>query len=190
MFELEPDSFRGFVETDEPNFTFRSPPCSFYSGSKALAEEALAKLGGGYVWRLRIPFDEFDNPRNYLTKLLRYPRIYDNINSLSHRGDFAKACVDLWDRKAPAGVYNVTNPGMVCTREVVKMIQSILKPDRTFEFWASDEEFYRVGAKTPRSNCILEAGKLLDRGVNVRPVRDALRQSLVSWRTEQREGDG
>ena len=26
--------------TDEPNFTFRRPPCSFYSGTKALGEEA------------------------------------------------------------------------------------------------------------------------------------------------------
>ena len=180
-FDREPDGFRGFVETDEPNFTFRSPPCSFYSGTKALAEEALETLKGGYIWRLRIPFDEFDNPRNYLTKLLRYPKIYDNINSLSHRSDFAKACLDLWQRKAPAGVYNVTNPGTVCTRDVVQRIREILKPNREFEFWANDDEFYRLGAKTPRSNCILDTNKLLATGVSIRPVREALRQSLESW---------
>lgn len=33
----------GFVEVDAPNFTFRDPPCSFYSGTKALAEELLAQ---------------------------------------------------------------------------------------------------------------------------------------------------
>ena len=31
-------AIHGFTEMDEPNFTFRSPPCSFYSGTKALAE--------------------------------------------------------------------------------------------------------------------------------------------------------
>src|SRR5437016_8091461 len=67
--EKDPARIRGYIETDEPNFSFRRPPCSFYSGSKALAEEAIGGLGQNYIWRLRIPFDEFDNPRNYLTKI-------------------------------------------------------------------------------------------------------------------------
>ena len=32
----------GFTETDTPNFSFRDLPCSFYSGTKALGEEAIA----------------------------------------------------------------------------------------------------------------------------------------------------
>ena len=31
-------------------------------------------------------------------------------------------------------------------------IEEILKPDRRFEFWDSDETFYKVAAKTPRSS--------------------------------------
>jgi dTDP-4-dehydrorhamnose reductase len=92
-----PGALRGFAETDEPNFSFRRPPCSFYSGSKALAEEAIAGAGQSYLWRLRIPFDEFDDSKNFLSKIQRYPRVYDNVNSLSHRGDFARACLDLWE---------------------------------------------------------------------------------------------
>ncbi len=184
LFENAPERFRGFDETDTPNFSFRTPPCSFYSGAKALAEEALAPLEMGYIWRLRIPFDEFDNPRNYISKLLRYPRIYDNINSLSHRGDFASACIELWQRGAPTGIYNVTNPGAVSTRDVIGMIQELLKPRRKFEYWADDEEFYRLGAKALRSNCILEVTKLLSAGVYLRPVKEALRQALELWRPE------
>ena len=47
---------RGWREEDEPNFSFRSPPCSFYSGTKALGEEVLEGEENCYVWRLRIPF--------------------------------------------------------------------------------------------------------------------------------------
>src|SRR5689334_19310897 len=36
---------RGFIETDPPNFSFRNGPCSFYSGSKALAEESISGVG-------------------------------------------------------------------------------------------------------------------------------------------------
>jgi dTDP-4-dehydrorhamnose reductase len=177
-------AFHGFTETDEPNFSFRQPPCSFYSGTKALAEEAIAGLGQSYIWRLRIPFDEFDSPRNYLSKVQRYPKVYDNVNSVSHRADFVRACLDLWQLRAPFGIYNVTNPGFVTTREVVHAVEQYLKPVRRFEFWASDEEFYRVAAKTPRSNCVLDISKLLAAGVKIRPVGEAIEDSLKHWQPE------
>ena len=181
--ETAPEAIRGFKETDEPNFSFRQPPCSFYSGTKALAEEAIAGLGQHYIWRLRIPFDSWDNPRNYLTKVQRYPKVYDNVNSLSHREDFVRACLDLWERRAPFGTYNVTNPGFVTTRQVVPLIEKIFQPKRKFEFWASDEEFYKVAAKTPRSNCVLDVSKLLATGVKLRPVEEALLAALKDWKT-------
>jgi len=176
---------RGFTETDDPNFSFRNPPCSFYSGTKALAEEAIFGVGQNYLWRLRIPFDELDNSRNYLSKVQRYSKVYDNVNSISHRSDFARACLELWQRRAPFGIYNITNPGFVTTREVVQLIQKILKPGRVFEFWESDEEFYRVAAKTPRSNCVLDVSKLLATGIQVRPVTEALEDSLKNWKRER-----
>jgi dTDP-4-dehydrorhamnose reductase len=179
-----PGAIHGFAETDEPNFSFRRPPCSFYSGTKALAEESIKGIGQSYIWRLRIPFDEFDNARNYLTKVQRYPKVYDNINSISHRADFVRACLDLWKIRAPFGIYNVTNPGFFSTREVVTAIERILKPSRRFEFWESDEEFYRVAAKTPRSNCVMDTAKLLATGVKIRPAQEALEDSLQRWKPE------
>lgn len=176
-----PDAIRGFSETDEPNFSFRQPPCSFYSGTKALAEEAISGVGQSYLWRLRIPFDRFDHPKNYLTKVQRYPKVYDNINSLSHRGDFARACLDLWDRRAPFGTYNVTNPGYVTARQVAGLIQKLLLPQRSFEFFASDSDFYQTAAKTPRSNCVLDVSKLLAAGVKIRSVEEAVVDSLKTW---------
>ena len=182
LLESNPEQIHGFTEDDEPNFSFSQPPCSFYSGSKALAELALRKIGGCYLWRLRIPFDEFDNDRNYLSKVQRYSKVYDNVNSLSHRGDFARACLDLWERRAPFEIYNMTNPGFVSTRQVVDLIRKTLKPDRDFEFWANDDEFYRIGAKTPRSNCVLDVTKLSRAGVRIRPVAEALEESLSLWK--------
>ena len=184
MAEKNPEAISGYTEADDPNFTFRQPPCSFYSGTKALAEDAIAGVGQIYLWRLRIPFDEFDNPRNYLTKVQRYAKVYDNVNSISHRGEFARACLELWERRAPFGIYNMTNPGFVTTRQVVEMIERILKPKRRFEFWRDDEEFYRLAAKTPRSNCVLDVSKLLATGVKLRSVSEALETSLRNWKRE------
>jgi len=184
LVEQSPHLIKGYTENDEPNFCFRHPPSSFYSGTKALAEESIKGVGQSYLWRLRIPFDEFDNPRNYLTKIQRYAKVYDNVNSISHRGDFAKACLELWDRRAPYGIYNITNPGFITTRHVVQMIETIIKPKRKFEFWQNDEEFYRTAAKTPRSNCVLDVSKTLSTGIKLRPVAEALEESLANWKVE------
>jgi dTDP-4-dehydrorhamnose reductase len=181
LFAKNRGAFHGFSETDEANFTFRRPPCSFYSGTKALGEEALKGVGEGYIWRLRIPFDQFDNARNYLSKLQNYPKVYDNVNSLSHRADFVNACLDTWFQRVPFGIYNVTNPGFATSSEVVEMVKKILRPAREFSFWTDDAEFYRVAAKTPRSNCIMDVSKLLGAGIKMRPVEAALEDSLKNW---------
>ena len=184
LVESAPEKIHGFTETDAPNFSFRDPPCSFYSGTKALGEEAIAGTGQCYVWRLRIPFDEFDNARNYLSKVQRYAKVYDNVNSISHRADFVRACLDLRERRAPFGTYNVTNPGFLTTRMVVARVEALLHLNRKFEFWENDEEFYRVAARTPRSNCVLDPGKLLATGVKIRPVQEALDDALRNWTPE------
>jgi dTDP-4-dehydrorhamnose reductase len=185
LVEKSPECIHGFTEEDTPNFTFRDLPCSFYSGTKALAEEAMAGVGQSYIWRLRIPFDEFDGPRNFLSKVQRYKKVYDNVNSISHRGDFVRACLDLWKARAPFGIYNVTNPGFVTARLVVRQIEKLLNPPHSFEFWESDEEFYRLAAKTPRSNCVMDCGKLLAAGVKMRPVQEAVASSLKNWQPEK-----
>jgi dTDP-4-dehydrorhamnose reductase len=184
--ENNPSVIRGYTETDRPNFTFRDPPCSFYSGTKGLAEEAIAGVGQSYLWRLRIPFDQIDSPRNYLSKLQRYAKVYDNVNSISHRADFVNACLDLWERRAPFGTYNVTNRGYVTSHQVVRMIERILKPARQFEYWKDDAEFYHLAARTPRSNCVLEVSKLLATGIKIRPVEEALEHSLRNWEPEKK----
>ena len=65
LLEKRSDRVCGFSEEDDPNFTFEHNNCSFYSGTKAVAESALRGFPDFYVWRLRIPFDEYDGPRNY-----------------------------------------------------------------------------------------------------------------------------
>lgn len=168
-----------YKETDPTNFDFRHTS-SFYAGCKALAEEAVAGLDKIYIWRLRLPFDEFDNPRNYITKLLTYDKLYDAENSLSHRGDFVKACLDLMELKAPYGCYNMCNPGAVTTRQVVDMMNNVPGMKRDFKWFVGDDEFYKH-AIAPRSNCTLNMDKLLLAGVKIRNVRKAMMESLAHF---------
>jgi len=146
-----------------------------------LAEESVRGLGKAYIWRPGMPFNERSEPRNFLWRLQNYSRVYDGVNSISHLEEFVRACLDLWEKKTPFGIYNVTNPGAVTTRQVIELIQRILKPNRRFEFWKDDNEFYLHGARALRSNCVLDVSKLLATGVRIRPVEKALEDSLRHW---------
>ncbi|MEC7906012.1 MAG: sugar nucleotide-binding protein [Verrucomicrobiota bacterium] len=190
----------GWREDDAPNFCFRQPPCSFYSGTKALGEEVLGWREAdrdenwpawehesepqGYVWRLRIPFNENDGPRNYLSKLQRYENLLQARNSLSHLEDFVEACWSCVEKEVPYGIYNVTNPGSVTTSDVVELILKHGVNNKDYKFFDSEEEFMSKAAKAPRSNCVLDTAKLQSVGIHMRPVQEALDWSLKNWKRE------
>lgn len=189
FFDQHPEKFRGFTESDEPNCSFRSPPCSFYSGTKALAEESLSWFNQSYVWRPQILFDEFDHERNYLSKIQKSPKVLDGVNSFSHRGDFVRVCVELWERHAPFGTYNIINPGAATTRQIIAAIQRFQRTGQKYEFWENAEEFYRLTNQAHRTSCILDASKLFTAGIKIRALREALEDSLKKWQpSPQNEG--
>jgi len=175
----------GFTETDKPNFSFRTDNCSFYSGTKALGEECLEGADNVYIWRLRIPFDSNDNPRNYLTKLVRYDKLLSATNSISHLDEFVRACVQSWSKRIPFGIYNITNTGSVTTEQVVDLIRKHLGVTKHFEFFESEQQFMTQAARTPRSNCVMDNNKLISAGIEMSHVTDALTKSLQNWKVEQ-----
>ncbi|MBP9912383.1 MAG: sugar nucleotide-binding protein [Opitutaceae bacterium] len=171
----------GFTETDTPNFTFRTNNCSFYSGTKALGEEVLAGVPQVYVWRLRIPFNQVDSPRNYLTKLIRYNTLLEAENSISQLDEFVAATFACWEQRVPFGTYNVTNPGRVTTREVVDLIKKTGVSAKDFKFFTNEAEFMRTAAKTPRSNCTMSSAKLASVGIQMTEVHAAVERDLRRW---------
>ena len=171
----------GFTEDDPPNFAFRHNNCSFYSGCKALGEELLSDATNCYVWRLRIPFNEVDGPRNYISKMMRYDCLLRATNSLSQLDEFAAACVACWTNRAPFGTYNLTNPGSVTTEEVVAMIQRYGLVQKDFRFFDSEDQFMKLAAKTPRSNCVLDTTKAEQLQLPMRPIAEALEIAVRSW---------
>jgi dTDP-4-dehydrorhamnose reductase len=193
----------GFSEEDVPNFSFRQNNCSFYSGTKALGEEVLgfgsSVLGSipnsqqptpnsqhpasqCYLWRLRIPFNNEETPRNYITKVLRYDYLLEATNSLSELREFVRACWECFEKKLPFGLYNVTNPGYIATHELTEMIKKSGVSNKNFQFFSDESDFMRKAAKTPRSNCVLDSTKILRHGIQLTEVHEALEIALKNWR--------
>ena len=168
----------GWKETDEPNFSFRSPPSSFYSGSKALGEEVLEGSDGCFIWRMRIPFDHEVHPRNYLQKLLHYETLLEAENSISHLDEFVESCLKCFETGAEPGTYNLTNQGSITTSQVVDWMREAGVANKEFRFFDDDDDFMSKVASAPRSNCILDTTKAERAGVGMRPVEEAVREAL------------
>ena len=168
-----------FTEQDASNFDFQNG--SFYSGTKALAEKIVKKNNPeSYIFRLRIPFDEYASPRNYLTKLMSYDTLLDAENSLSHRGDFAKYAIELIIQKVPHGIYNITNKGSVTTQQVVELIKKHKLSNKDFQFFTNLDDFMQQ-ITAPRSNCVLDTSKI-EQYIKIRTAEQALEDALSKYK--------
>ncbi|MDA8774948.1 sugar nucleotide-binding protein [Opitutales bacterium] len=174
----------GWSENDEPNFSFRNGPCSFYSGTKALGEEILKDAKDCYIWRLRIPFNEEKSPRNYLQKLLNYSSLLEAENSISHIDDYINSCLSSFTQECEPGIYNLTNSGSIRTRQVVEWMKEEGVTDKEFNFFENEEDFMAKAAITPRSNCVMDTSKAERNGIALRPVEEAVRDSLRKMREQ------
>jgi dTDP-4-dehydrorhamnose reductase len=174
-----------YTEKDEPDFSFAQNNCSFYSGTKAQAEELLKNYENTYILRLRIPFNNEHNPRNYLTKLLNYNTILDFDNSISHKEEFVNTCIKIVNKAdVPTGIYNLTNEGHVNASFVLDLFKKhhphLKDKIEKKKFFSSIEDFMNV-AIAPRSNCILDTTKANLQGVNMRDAREVVEECVKTY---------
>ena len=149
-----------------------------------MGEEVLSDAENCYIWRLRIPFNEEKSPRNYLQKLLHYSSLLEAENSISHIDDYINSCLSCFTQECEPGIYNLTNTGSITTRQVVEWMKEEGVGDKEFTFFDNEEDFMNKAAITPRSNCVMDTTKAQKSGIALRPVEEAVRQSL----REMREG--
>lgn len=171
----------GWNEDDPPQLSWRDrSDCGTYVASKQLAEEVVSKSCDAWIARIRLPFDNIDHPRNFISKIRNYPKVYDNVNSLAHRGEFVSACIQMIEQRVPFGTYNVLNQGAIWAHDICEMMKKIPILRREFVYW-DENEFMRDVAKTPKSNCMLSVKKLLNTGIRMSPVDEAVERSLQNW---------
>jgi len=172
-----------YTEEDPPNLDWNSvDPCSFYGGTKSMAEKIIARSPQHYICRLRMPFDEERGERNYLSKLMQYDTLLSCPNSITHRGDFVKACLAMLKKEVEFGIYNVVNTGAITAEQTCRLINKYITPPKKFNFFKDEEGFYANTGCGPRSNCILSNQKLVDAGIKMRKVKTAIEHSLKNWK--------
>ena len=171
-----------FTEEDEPNFTWEKNNGSFYSGTKSIGEKVIRKWEKNYIWRLRIPFEENNNSRNYISKMLKYEKLLQAENSISNKQEFVSVCLQTILKKVPYGIYNVTNTGYITTSKLVDKLKNTIAKDKKFTL-INENELYANFATARRSNCIMDNSKLLSTGIKIRDVDESLDYCLNNWKS-------
>lgn len=174
-----------FTEECEPNFTFNKNDGSFYSGTKELSESIISSHEKSWICRLRIPFEEYENSRNYITKIMRYDTLLNAPNSMSNKQEFVSACLDMIYNKIDYGTYNMTNTGYITAKEITDLLRFHKITNKQFNFFKSEDEFYASGcAITKRSNCVLDNSKLLNANIYMSDVHECVEKCIINYKLE------
>ena len=72
----------------------------------------------------------------------------------------------------------MTNPGSVTTTQVTEWMKEEGVTDKQFQFFDDEQHFMNKAAKTHRSNCVLDTYKAEKAGIGLRPVEEAIRESI------------
>lgn len=167
---------REFTERDAPNFCFDASKYSWYSGTKALGEHLIKKNYDATIVRLRIPFNAENDERNYISKIIKYPVLLNATNSFSQLNEFVAAAHNL---ERQGGIFNVTQPGYLTTKQVVEMlVERNLVCDKLY--FKNIEDFNKTVA-TPRSNCVLDSSLAIRKGIKLTPIEDAMQQAIDEY---------
>ncbi|SMQ51283.1 unnamed protein product [Zymoseptoria tritici ST99CH_3D7] len=166
-----------FTESCTPNFA-----SSFYSATKAPIESILAHYPNTLILRLRMPVSADLSPRSFVTKILAYEHIVNIPNSHSILPSLLPIIIALAEH-GEEGVYNFTNPGSISHNEVLELYKEIVDPSISWKNFTVEQQSRVIVAE--RSNCALDAGKLMGKvkqyqgeGVEVElpEVREAYRR--------------
>lgn len=165
---------RGWKEDDHAN------PIAFYSRSKYAADLVLTKLPNVAIARLRMPIDSRPGPRNLIDKLASYRTVIDVENSVTVIDDLVAALRGIIEKRG-TGVFHTVNPGVMRHRELLGLYRELVDPNHTCE-WITNEELVTRGLATEtRSNNILQSDRLRELGIYMRPIHEALRDTMGKY---------
>jgi UDP-glucose 4,6-dehydratase len=171
----------GWSENDKPNFTFSLNNCGFYTGTKAMAEECIKSFEKAYIWRIRLPFENKHNERNFISKIINYQTLITEKNSISNKKEFVEACLQSIKLEIPFGIYNITNTGSISAIDMVDKLIKTITPNKKANF-VSMQEFYSKISSMPRSNCVTDNRKILSTGIKITEVNESIDKCLKNWK--------
>ncbi len=172
-------------ETDTPK------PISYYTWTKAWADWQLKPMSadtGILITRIHFPISAVPHPKNLLQKLMNFTSYTTNQSSMTVLEDYVVALDELLSKRAK-GIYNIVNPGTASPFDIAEMLQQngfIGKDAELVATTAADlNKTIAANGGAHQTNPILSTKKLEDLGIQLRPLRQALKESIEALAKER-----
>jgi len=163
---------QGFNEEDNANFFG-----SAYSIVKGITDQLIRDKNVLNV-RIRMPIVDYDNPRNFITKILNYKKICSIPNSMTILPELLPIMIDMSKRKLN-GTINLTNPGIISHNEILEMYRDIIDKDFKWKNFTIKEQDQIL--KSKRSNNYLNTTKLENLYPKIKNIKDSIKDILNNY---------
>jgi len=133
IFSYEHCTDEPFTEVSKPNFFGSS-----YSTVKGFTDQLTVLFPNTLNVRIRMPIIEYDCPKNFISKIIRYPKICNTLNSMSVLPDLIPEMIRcIIDQKT--GTVNLVNPGPIDHQTILGMYQKYVDANHTCEYITETE---------------------------------------------------
>jgi len=160
-----------YTEDNKPNFFG-----SNYSIVKGFTD-MLMKNTNALVLRIRMPITSESNPRNFITKIIKYKKICSMPNSMTVLDEMIPLSIEMMSNNE-MGCYNFTNPGYIDHNSILIMYRDMIDKDFTWENFTLDEQSQVL--KSEHSNNILDTTKLESK-YKVDTIEEAMKKVFIKW---------
>lgn len=163
-----------FTEKDIPNFGLFYKDSSFYSKTKH-AFETIADLDYAAILRIRMPFTDILEPKNYLYKIFKYNNLISFDNSLTNIDDLNNFIFKFIHNFKP-GIYNVVNTESTNAKHIVEMFKkhNMINPSWSFV------DINKLDIIAGRSNCVLATDKICSMGLELSDTLTAVDKCIYN----------
>lgn len=163
-----------FTETDTPNFGLYNNDSSFYSKSKH-AFETIVDLEYSAILRIRMPFTDAIEPKNYLYKIFKYNNLISFDNSLTNIDELNIFIFKLIQDFKP-GRYNVVNTKPANAKHIVDIFKKYNKINPDWNF----VDMQQLDIVANRSNCVLSTQTICNMGLELSDTYTAIDKCIHS----------
>lgn len=136
-----------YDKPDDPPFSVDSKPNftgSSYSTVKGFTDQLTKLFPNTLNARIRMPISSDDHPRSLLSKIIRYPKICNTLNSVSVLDDIIPALVEQI-QQGRTGTINLVNPGPIDHVTILELYKKYVAPAHTYTLVSETEQDVKAG---------------------------------------------
>jgi 3,5-epimerase/4-reductase len=163
-----------YKDNDDPDFFGSS-----YSIVKGFTDRLIRLNPNNLNLRIRMPITDTNHSRNFITKIINYPKICSSYNSMTIIPDFIPIIFDMIKNKK-TGSFNLVNPGIISHNEILEIYKEIINPSHSWKNISISQQNELL--KSKRTINHLDNSKILSLYPNIPDIKTSVRNCIIKMK--------